>query len=88
MVPQDVITGEIGSLINSSKPNFLFGEIGSGKSSLISQFVIDQTLLLERTVIFIPVSYLKGRITLDFEPFLAVVENFVNHNVMLGQKKI
>ncbi|MDQ1150864.1 hypothetical protein QE382_002848 [Sphingobacterium zeae] len=88
VVLQDVITGDMSSLIISSKPNFLFGEIGSGKSSIISQFVIDQIRDLERTIIFIPISYLKGRITLDFEPFISAVENFVNHNVMVADKKI
>ncbi|OOQ59839.1 hypothetical protein [Mucilaginibacter pedocola] len=82
VVPVDIITGEIGSLIIPSKPNFLFGEIGSGKSSLISQFVIHQIQDKERVCIFIPVSYLKGRITLDFNPFLLEIERYVNNNIL------
>lgn len=84
-VPVDIIKGEIGSLIIPTKPNFLFGEIGSGKSSLISQFVIHQVREMERTFIFIPVIYLKGKITLSFEPFLTEITRFVNQNIVVGQ---
>ena len=86
VVQIDIVTGEVGSLITPAKPNFLFGEIGSGKSSLISQFVIQQIKDHDRICLFIPVSYLKGNITLHFEKFLLETERFVNVNVLAGAK--
>lgn len=78
-----MITGEMSAMINVQKPNFLFGEIGSGKSTQVAQYALDQNTI-ERLVILIPVGFLKGKITLDFVGFNGAIDQFINGNIPAG----
>lgn len=74
--------GSIHSFIDSSQPTFLFGEIGSGKSSIIAQYVIDQNEAGSLSLM-VPINFAKGKITSDFASLFDCINNFINSNILI-----
>lgn len=81
----DVVVKCIGDLINDSRPTFLFGEIGSGKSTLLAHHFLNQ-LEGEILSIFIPSTYLKGKIPADLKSLKSIINEFVNDELNLESK--
>lgn len=81
----DVVVKGLGDLINDSKPTFLFGEIGSGKSTLLAHYFLSE---LEGDIlpIFIPSTYLKGKIPSDLKGLKSIINQFVNDELNLERK--
>lgn len=81
----DVIIQDFGDLINDSKPTFLFGELGSGKSTLLAHYFLNE---IENDVlpVYIPSSYLKGKVPLDTKAIKAVINDFVNEELNIADK--
>ncbi|WP_295792276.1 hypothetical protein [Mucilaginibacter sp.] len=77
-----VIIRGLGDFINSERPTFLFGEIGSGKSTLLAHYFWAD----ESNIIFIPTTYLKGKITDDIKGFKTLVNQFANDELSLNVK--
>ncbi len=80
LITKNVIVGELGDFINDLKPVFLFGEIGSGKSSIIAQYTIQENDK-DNLSILIPINYIKGRITSDFSSLFTCINTFINTNI-------
>lgn len=80
LLTENVIIGELNVFINDLKPVFLFGEIGSGKSSMIAQYALQENDE-DNLSILIPVNYIKGKITPDFSSLFSCVDNFINSNI-------
>lgn len=81
----EVVIKELGDLINEEAPTFLFGEIGSGKSTLLAHYYL-QELQNEILPVFIPSTYLKGRVTRDLQSFKELINEFVNNEINLEDK--
>ncbi|MEM8522902.1 hypothetical protein, partial [Flavobacterium sp. PL12] len=79
---KNVIVGNIDSFINNLQPIFLFGEIGSGKSSIIAQYVIEKNNE-EDLCLLIPVNFIKGRVTSDFISLFDCINHFINSNILI-----
>lgn len=79
---KNVIVGDIDSFINDVKPIFLFGEIGSGKSSIIAQYVIDKNNE-DNLCLLIPVNSIKGKVTSDFISLFECINQFINSNILV-----
>lgn len=79
----DVIIGDINSFVTGDKPNFLFGEIGSGKSSLVAQYAFEQNKT-DKICLLIPINYVKGQITQDYKSLFYCVDSFIGSNILLG----
>ncbi len=77
---KDVIVEDINSFIDDLKPTFLFGEIGSGKSSIVAQYAIEENKA-GNLCILIPANSVKGSINVDFQTLFKCVNSFVNNNV-------
>lgn len=81
----EVIIKEIGDLINSEKPTFLFGEIGSGKSTLLAHYFLNN-ISKETLPIFIPSTFLKGKVNIEIKVFKELINSFVNNELNLENK--
>ena len=79
---KNIIVGDIDGFINSLQPVFLFGEIGSGKSSIIAQYVLNRNST-DSVCIMIPVNYIKGKITSDFISLFDCINHFINSNILI-----
>ncbi len=83
----DVVVKNLGDLINDSRPTFLFGEIGSGKSTLLAHYFLNE---LEGEVeilpIFIPLTYLKGKVTADLKNLISIINQFINDELNIENK--
>jgi len=81
----EVIIKELGDLINETAPTFLFGEIGSGKSTLLAHYYL-QEIRNDILPVFIPSTFLKGKITGDLQSFKILVNEFVNNEINIEDK--
>lgn len=81
----DVVVKNLGDLINDSRPTFLFGEIGSGKSTLLAHYFLNE-LGGEILPIFIPSTYLKGKVPVDIKTLKAIINEFVNNELNIEDK--
>lgn len=81
----DVIVKNLGDLINDVRPTFLFGEIGSGKSTLLAHYFLNENND-ETLPIFIPATYLKGKVSTDLHTLKSVINDFVNEELVLKDK--
>ncbi len=81
----EVVIKELGDLINSEKPTFLFGEIGSGKSTLLAHFFL-KDIDKDTLPVFIPSSFLKGKINIEIKLFKELINSFVNGELNLENK--
>lgn len=80
LITKNVIVGEIRDFIDDLKPTFLFGEIGSGKSSIIANFVLEENKN-DNLSILIPVNNIKGKISSDFSSLFLCINTFINSNI-------
>lgn len=80
LITKNVIVGEIKDFIGDLKPIFLFGEIGSGKSSIIANFVLEENKN-DNLSILIPVNNIKGNISSDFSSLFLCINTFINSNI-------
>jgi len=78
----EVIFGTLESFVSSRKPNFLFGEIGGGKSSLVAKFAHELSLN-DKICILIPVNYIKGKIDQNFSSLYSCIDTFIESNIVL-----
>lgn len=81
----DVVVKNLGDLINDSRPTFLFGEIGSGKSTLLAHHFLNE-LGGEILPIFIPSTYLKGKIPAGLKSLKSIINEFVNDELNIENK--
>jgi hypothetical protein len=81
----DVVVKSLGDLINDSRPTFLFGEIGSGKSTLLAHHFLNE-LEGEILPIFIPSTYLKGKVPTDLKTLKSIINAFVNDELNIEDK--
>lgn len=81
----DVVVKSLGDLINDSRPTFLFGEIGSGKSTLLAHHFLNE-LDGEILPIFIPSTYLKGKVPADLKTLKSIINEFVNDELNIEGK--
>lgn len=81
----DVVVKSLGDLINDSRPTFLFGEIGSGKSTLLAHYFLNE-LEGEILPIFIPSTYLKGKVPTDLKSLKSIINQFVNDELNIKSK--
>lgn len=81
----EVVIKEFGELSDSDKPSFLFGEVGSGKSTLLAHYFLKQ-IPNDIISIFIPSSFLKGKIQTDILSFKDIINKFVNNELSLENK--
>lgn len=81
----DVVVKSLGDLINDSRPTFLFGEIGSGKSTLLAHHFLNE-LNGEILPIFIPSTYLKGKVPPDLKTLKSKINEFVNDELNIENK--
>ena len=81
----EVVIKEFGELLDSEKPTFLFGEVGSGKSTLLAHYFLKQ-IPSDIISIFIPSSFLKGKIQTDISSFKDIISKFVNNELNLENK--
>lgn len=81
----DVVVKSLGDLINDSRPTFLFGEIGSGKSTLLAHYFLNE-LDGEILPIFIPSTYLRGKVPTDLKSLKSIINQFVNEELNIENK--
>lgn|GEM_PF-3582726 len=81
------IQGYFDKIINSSDPVFLFGELGSGKSTIVANYMLE---ILSNQPEIIPVflssGYLQDKALSSLEEIIAVVNQFVNNELPLTDK--
>ena len=81
------IQGHFDKIINSSDPVFLFGELGSGKSTIVANYMLE---ILSNQPEIIPVflssGYLQDKAISSLEEIIAVVNQFVNNELPLTDK--
>ena len=81
----DVVVKSLGDLINDSRPTFLFGEIGTGKSTLLAHHFLNE-LDEEILPIFIPSTYLKDKVPADLKNLKSIINEFVNDELNIENK--
>jgi hypothetical protein len=81
----EVIIKELGDFINDAKPTFLFGELGSGKSTLLAHYYLND-ISSEVLPVFIPSTYLKGKILADVQSLKIIINGFINNELSLIEK--
>jgi len=79
----DIIVGNLNDLVTDVKPTFLFGEIGSGKSSIAAQFALQQNSK-DQVCLFIPANNIKGKITQDYKSLFNCIDHFIKHNIYIA----
>lgn len=81
---QDAVKGTFSNLVQSNKPIFLFGELGSGKSSIVAQYLLDQIGLQPEIVpVFVPSAYLHQKKITTLAELKAAVNSFVNEELQV-----
>ncbi|MFV8327930.1 NACHT domain-containing protein [Flavobacterium sp. ZS1P14] len=81
----DVVVEDFGDLINDSHPTFLFGEIGSGKSTLLAHYFLTESSE-DILPIFIPSTYLKGKVPAAVIELKSIINDFVNEELNITEK--
>lgn len=82
-----LIEGPFSFFVNSEKPVFLFGELGSGKSTLSASYLLSFIDANPAIVpIFIPSSYLQEKEFNDAEGFIKLINRYVNNELLLTDK--
>lgn len=72
------------SFVNSEKPIFLFGELGSGKSTIVANYllsIIDENP--EIVPLFLPSSYLQDKEFNSIENLIGVINRYVNNEILI-----
>lgn len=78
----EAVTGPLSSFVSRVKPNFLFGEIGSGKSTQIAQTVGEHNRDGELAIL-IPSAFLKGKLTTDLRTLTDCIDDFLNSQILV-----
>ncbi len=81
----EAIVGELHQLIHDPKPTFLFGEMGSGKSTMLARFFLEE-IKKDNLLIFIPSNFIKGRIDSELRNLKEKINEFVNEEIDLENK--
>lgn len=81
------IEGNFESLVDSEKPIFLLGELGSGKSTIVARYLLS---IIEKETgeipVFIPTSYLQNKELKTIENLITEINRYVNHELPLIDK--
>jgi type II secretory pathway predicted ATPase ExeA len=81
------VEGLFSSFVNAEKPIFLFGELGSGKSTIVGNYILS---VIEKdpeiVPLFIPSSYLHEKEFSDIERLSRLISQYVNQELMLADK--
>jgi len=84
---EQTVEGLFGAFVNSDKPIFLFGELGSGKSTIVANHMLS---VIEKdpdiVPLFIPSSYLQGKDFKDIESLSQLFSRYVNLELTLVEK--
>ncbi|OXB21482.1 hypothetical protein B0A80_16940 [Flavobacterium tructae] len=78
------VKGDFSTLVNSNKPVFLFGELGTGKSSIAAQYMLD--VLEDQSEIvplFIPSNYLQQKSGATLADLKIAINNYVNKELQV-----
>lgn len=81
---QHGINGAFSNLVQTNKPIFLFGELGSGKSSIAAQYMLDLINRQPEIVpIFIPSNYLQQKNIGTLAELKKAINNYVNEEMQI-----
>ena len=84
---KQTVEGLFGVFVNAEKPVFLFGELGSGKSTIAANHVLS---VIEKdpeiVPLFIPSSYLQGKEFKDIESLSELFSRYANLELTLAEK--
>ncbi len=84
---EQTVEGLFGAFVNAEKPVFLFGELGSGKSTIVANHMLS---VIERdpeiVPLFIPSSYLQGKDFNDIESLSKLFSRYANLELTLAEK--
>lgn len=81
------IEGTLNSFINVDKPVLLFGELGSGKSTLIANHLLRELEVNpELLPVFIPSGYFLDKPVDSLEHVVVIINRYVNEELLLTEK--
>lgn len=80
---QDVIVGQLSSLMLSEKPTFLFGEMGSGKSTMAAEFLWRENQTTDGIHMLIPANLIKGNISEQTSSLLQLLASFLTDQLLI-----
>lgn len=84
---EQTVEGLFGTFVNAEKPVFLLGELGSGKSTIAANHVLS---VIEKDPeiipLFIPSSYLHGKVFNDLESLSKLFSRYANFELTLAEK--
>ncbi|TXI87942.1 MAG: NACHT domain-containing protein [Chryseobacterium sp.] len=81
------VEGLFNSFVNSEKPIFLFGELGSGKSTIVANYLLSIMEADPNIVpLFLPSAYLQDKEFNDTESLVAVIKRYINNELPLDDK--
>ena len=84
---EQTVEGLFRAFVNAEKPVFLFGELGSGKSTIVANYVLS---VIEKdpeiVPLFIPSSYLQGKDFNDIESLSQLFSRYANLELTLAEK--
>lgn len=81
----EVVIGEFSSLILAAQPTFLFGELGSGKSTIVARFLMEENKLSESINLLIPANAIKGKVGDTPESLLALIANYFKEQLITSE---
>jgi hypothetical protein len=77
----EVVIGTFASLIQSEKPTFLFGEVGSGKSTIATQFLITENEITDTVNVVLPSNFIKGKVNEKVQSVIDVFNEYIKDNL-------
>lgn len=76
-------TGSLKDILSFEKPNFLFGDLGSGKSTIVGQYILDEIHTNESGfLILIPANYFSKYDILDTSDYFHVISEFLKNEIL------
>jgi len=81
---QEVIVGQLSSLMLSEKPTFLFGEMGSGKSTMAAELLWRENQATDGIHMLIPANIIKGNISEQTSSLLQLMASFLNEQLLIS----
>ena len=72
----------LSEMVSTEKPTFLFGELGSGKSTLVGQYIINLTNHSDGILpLLIPASFFSGKEVRMIKDIVSIINEFVNGQI-------
>jgi hypothetical protein len=80
---QEVVVGDLGSLIASPRPTFIFGEMGSGKSTMLAEYFWRSNNESDDVYLLIPANLIKGQITEHASSVITLLTTLITRHLLL-----